>query len=192
MAVLLRHEDCTPLAPRAELLAAARSGAPGVHRPYLRCLAAGLRRLPSHYGGVLVTGCDPGAYVPGRVLVERAPVAGPAVPDAALGPGAGVEFVNWSLTGRRSSVFGAPGEPPAVVLLPGTGFEVLDMRPSDPGPGRPPRVLLHEAGGVRPDLGRLEERLARRDAVPPSGRIGPSDPARYLLARGARQPLPVR
>ncbi|MGW1177615.1 hypothetical protein ACWD4P_28330 [Kitasatospora sp. NPDC002543] len=189
VAVLLQHGDCTPLAQRAELLAAARSGAPGPYGPYLRCLAGGLRRLPSHYGGVLVAGpaqdCDLTAYAPGTVLTERAPVTGLAAPGADLGEDVGVEFAIWSVGGRRSSAFGEPGDQPTVIFAPGTRFEVVEVEPADQEQGRPARVLLHEIGGVRPGPDRLRTWLARRDAVAPADRVRPADPARYVLALGA-------
>ncbi|MFF4380811.1 hypothetical protein [Kitasatospora sp. NPDC001547] len=189
VAVLLQHGDPGPLAPRAELLAAARSGAPGPYGPYLRCLAAGLRRLPSHYGGVLVAGparaCDLAAYAPGTVLTEPAPVTGLAAPGVDLGEDVGIEFAIWSVGGRRSSAFGEPGDQPTVIFAPGTAFEVVEVEPADPDDGRPPRVLLHEIGGVRPGPDRLRTWLARRDAVAPADRVRPADPSRYALALGA-------
>ncbi|MFF3004961.1 hypothetical protein ACFVTF_19380 [Kitasatospora sp. NPDC057940] len=188
VAVLLHHTDSTVLAERAELRAAARSGAPGPFGPYLRCLAAGLRRLPSHYGGVLVAGpvesADLAAYTPGTVLTERAPVSGLAAPGADFGEDVGVEFAIWSVGGRRSSVFGEPGDQPTVIFAPGTEFEVVDVDLPDETTGRPARVLLHEIGGVRPRPDRLRSWLARRDAVAPADRIRPADPARYLLDLG--------
>ncbi|MEU3560555.1 hypothetical protein [Kitasatospora sp. NPDC006786] len=189
VAVLLQHGDCGPLAPRAELLAAARSGAPGPYGPYLRCLAAGLRRLPSHYGGVLVAGpaqdCDLAGYAPGAVLTERAPVTGLAAPGADLGEDIGIEFAIWSVSGRRSSAFGGPGDQPTVIFAPGTEFEVVEVEPAAPEEGRPARVLLHEIGGVRPGPDRLRTWLARRDAVAPADRVRPADPSRYALDLGA-------
>ncbi|MFJ2810002.1 hypothetical protein [Kitasatospora sp. NPDC087271] len=188
VAVLLHHTDSTVLAERAELRAAARSGAPGPFGPYLRCLAAGLRRLPSHYGGVLVAGpvesADLAAYTPGTVVTERAPVSGLAAPGADFGEDVGVEFAIWSVGGRRSSVFGEPGDQPTVIFAPGTEFEVVDVDLPDETTGRPARVLLHEIGGVRPRPDRLRSWLARRDAVAPADRIRPADPARYLLDLG--------
>ncbi|MFB7123144.1 hypothetical protein [Kitasatospora sp. NPDC056273] len=188
VALLLHAGDSGPLAPRAELLAAARSGEPGRYGPYLRCLAAGLRRLPGYYGGVLVAGparaCDLAAYAPGTVLTERAPVTALAVPEADLGEDVGIEFAIWSVGGRRSSAFGEPGDPPMVVFVPGAEFEVVEVQPADPEEGRPARVLLHEIGGVRPSPERLRTWLARRDAVAPADRVRPADPSRYALALG--------
>ncbi|WP_159028682.1 hypothetical protein [Kitasatospora sp. MY 5-36] len=188
VALLLHAGDSGPLAPRAELLAAARSGEPGRYGPYLRCLAAGLRRLPGYYGGVLVAGpaqaCDLAAYAPGTVLTERAPVTALAVPEADLGEDVGIEFAIWSVGGRRSSAFGEPGDPPMVVFVPGAEFEVVEVQPADPEAGRPARVLLHEIGGVRPSPERLRTWLARRNAVAPADRVRPADPSRYALALG--------
>ncbi|MFF3073256.1 hypothetical protein ACFVSN_04360 [Kitasatospora sp. NPDC057904] len=189
VAVLVHHaESAVPVA-REALVAAARMGAPGPLGSYLRCLAAGLRRLPSHYGGVLLaapaSGCDLARFTPGAVFTERAPVSGLAAVGADLGEDVEVEFAVWSVGGRRCSAFGEPGEPAAVVFAPGTGFEVVAVDAADPAAGVPARVLLHEVGSIRPAPDRLRTWLARRDAIAPADRVRPPHPAHYRLDLGA-------
>ncbi|MFD7908373.1 hypothetical protein ACFV4G_39795 [Kitasatospora sp. NPDC059747] len=189
VAVLVHHaESAVPVA-REALVAAARTGAPGPLGSYLRCLAAGLRRLPSHYGGVLLaapaSGCDLARFTPGAVFTERAPVSGLAAVGADLGEDVEVEFAVWSVGGRRCSAFGEPGEPAAVVFAPGTGFEVVAVDAADPAAGIPARVLLHEVGSIRPAPDRLRTWLARRDAIAPADRVRPPHPAHYRLDLGA-------
>ncbi|MGW2250921.1 hypothetical protein ACWCXH_12045 [Kitasatospora sp. NPDC001660] len=189
VAVLVHHtESALPVA-REDLVAAARTGVPGPLGSYLRCLTAGLRRLPSHYGGVLLAapadGCDLARFTPGAVFTERAPVSGLAAVGADLGEDAGVEFAVWSVGGRRCSAFGEPGEPAAVVFAPGTGFEVVAVDEPDRAAGVPARVLLHEVGSIRPAPDRLRTWLARRDAIAPADRVRPPHPAHYRLDLGA-------
>ncbi|MFI6845118.1 hypothetical protein OG535_06165 [Kitasatospora sp. NBC_00085] len=188
VAVLLHHTDAGVPAGRAELTAAARAGVPGPPAAYLRCLAAGLRRLPSHYGGVLAAApagrTDLAAYVPGTVLTEPAPVSGIAAAGADLGADVGTEFAVWSVGGRRTSAFGEPGEQPTVVFAPGSSFEVVAVEPPDADAGRPARVLLHEVGAIRPAPERLRTWLGRRDAVAPADRIRPAAPDRFRIDLG--------
>ncbi|MEE1788485.1 hypothetical protein PUR71_37135 [Streptomyces sp. SP17BM10] len=189
VAVLLHHTESDLPVAREDLVAAARTGAPGPLGPYLRCLAAGLRRLPSHYGGVLLAapagGGDLARFTPGAVFTEWAPVSGLAAVGADLGEDVGVEFAVWSVGGRRCSAFGEPGEPAAVVFAPGTGFEVVAVDEPDPAAGVPARVLLHEVGSIRPAAERLRTWLARRDAIAPPDRVRPPHPAHYRLDLGA-------
>lgn len=188
VAVLLHHTDAGLPAGRAEVTAAARAAASGPLGSYLRCLAAGLRRLPSHYGGVVAAApagrSDPARYAPGTVLTEPAPVSGIAAVGADLGEDVGIEFAIWSVRGRRTSAFGEPGEQPTVVFAPGSSFEVVDVDPPDAAAGRPARVLLHEVGGIRPAPDRLRAWLGRRDAVAPADRIRLAHPARFRLDLG--------
>ncbi|AUY52729.1 hypothetical protein [Streptomyces sp. CB01881] len=188
VAVLLHHTDAGVPAGRAELAAAARAGVPGPPAVYLRCLAAGLRRLPSHYGGVLAAApagrTDLAAYVPGTVLTEPAPVSGITAAGADLGADVGIEFAIWSVGGRRTSAFGEPGEQPTVVFAPGSSFEVVAVEPPDADAGRPARVLLHEVGAIRPAPERLRTWLGRRDAVAPADRIRPAAPDRFRIDLG--------
>ncbi|MFI2608156.1 hypothetical protein [Kitasatospora sp. NPDC018619] len=189
--VLLHHGDTGIPAPRAELVAAARSGAPEL-APFLRCLGSGLRHLPSHHGAVLLCappGPDPAAllahYRVGRRLTEPAPVTGLTSPAAELAA-ATVEFYVWSVTGRRTAAFGSGTEEPRVTFAPGTAFTVLAATPADPT-GRPARVLLRESGPADTDsadrdrsaLTRLDRWLDRRDQLPAAERRPVEDPTPF-------------
>ncbi|MEV7773068.1 hypothetical protein [Kitasatospora sp. NPDC086791] len=196
-AVLLHHGDTGIPVPRAELVAAARSGDPAL-APFLRCLGSGLRRLPSHHGAVLL--CAPPGPEPadllshyrvGRRLTEPAPVTGLAATAVEL-PGATVEFFIWSATARRTAVFGSgTTEEPRVTFTPGTTFTVLATTPADPT-GRPARVLLRESGPTDADpaardrsaLTRLTTWLDRRDQLPATERHPIEDPTPFHLTPG--------
>jgi hypothetical protein len=177
VAVLLHHLDAPTPGTRTALATAARATDPADPLlPLLRCLSAGLRRLPSHHGAVLVAAprapVDLAAYTPGAVLTEPAPVTGLPSPDTALLPDAELEFVIWSSTARRTSVCGEPGDEPTVVFPPGSSFTVLDVDPADfsTEPPRPARVLLQDTSTAKPALDRLRAWLQKRDAVPPAER----------------------
>ncbi|WP_035841703.1 hypothetical protein [Kitasatospora azatica] len=139
VAVLLHHLDSPTPATRAELAEAARSAGPDHPlRPYLNCLAAGLRRLPSHHGAVLLAApagpIDLARYAPGAVLTEPAPISGLTSPDVLLDPEdpePRLEFAIWSTSARRTTVFGDPTDEPAVVFPPNTRFTVLKVEPAD-------------------------------------------------------------
>ncbi|MEU1419779.1 hypothetical protein [Kitasatospora sp. NPDC005751] len=216
-AVLLHHGDTGIPAERAELIAAARSRDP-ILAPFLRCLGSGLRRFPSHHGAVLLCappGPDPAAllahYAVGQVVTEPAPVTGLTASAVEI-PGAAVEFVIWSATGRRTSAFGSGTEELRVTFAPGTSFTVVAVLPSDdtenaednehaedpgyaaePSGRRPARVLLREytgAAGTDPDerdrsaLTRLQSWLDRRDRLGPAERRRIEDPERFHLTPG--------
>ncbi|SOB82728.1 hypothetical protein [Streptomyces sp. 1331.2] len=197
-AVLLHHGDTGVPVPRAELVAAARSGDPTL-APFLRCLGSGLRRLPSHHGAVLLCappGLDPEAllahYRAGQRLTEPAPVTGLSAPAVEL-PGSTVEFFIWSATGRRTAAFGS-GTEPQVTFTPGTTFTVLATTPSDrtDPAGRPARVLLRESGPADADpadrdrsaLSRLTVWLDRRDQLSPADRRHVEDTVPFHLTPG--------
>ncbi|MFE2725400.1 hypothetical protein ACFXHB_23625, partial [Kitasatospora sp. NPDC059327] len=194
-AVLLHHGDTGVPVGRAELIAAARSCDPAL-APFLRCLGSGLRRLPSHHGAVLLCappGPDPAAllahYPVGQQLTEPAPVTGLTATAVEL-PGASVEFVIWSATGRRTSAFGSGTEELRVTFAPGTSFTVLAVSPAEPS-GQPARVLLREcaAGGDpaerdRSALTRLRSWLDRRDQLSPAERRPVEEPERFHLTPG--------
>ncbi|MFF2658639.1 hypothetical protein ACFVUH_14855 [Kitasatospora sp. NPDC058032] len=191
-AVLLHHTDTGVPTTRAALVAAARSGDPAL-QPFLRCLGAGLRRLPSHHGAVLLgaaAGPDPDAvlahYPTGRHFREPAPLSGLTAPGAEL-PGSSVEFLVWSATGRRTSVFDSADGPAQAVFPPGTAFTVVGVVPSDGD--RPACVLLRESGGDpsernRNALTRLRAWLERRAAMPPAERPRADSPDRFHLTPG--------
>ncbi|MFC5666675.1 hypothetical protein ACFP3U_27375 [Kitasatospora misakiensis] len=191
-AVLLHHTDTGAPTTRAALVAAARSGDPEL-RPFLHCLGSGLRRLPSHHGAVLL-GAGPGPdpesvlahYPTGRQFREPAPLAGLTAPGAEL-PGSPVEFLVWSATGRRTSVFDTGNGPAQVVFPPGTAFTVVGVVTADGD--RPACVLLRETGGDpsernRNSLTRLRAWLERRAAMPPAERPRSATPDRFHLTPG--------
>ncbi|MFJ3902983.1 hypothetical protein [Streptomyces sp. NPDC090025] len=193
VAIALYHADTSEPASRAELVAAARSGVAGPYTPLLTCLGSGLRRLPSHYGAVMLAApaetVPLDRYLPGEVLVEPGPVAAVAACDLEL-DGA-VEFGIWSTTGRRTNVFGGADAEPEVVFPPGASFVVLDLiAPEDDGPIR---VLLREVSpgeGPGPRDERARERLSswfeRRDMLEAEDRRRlPDGGARFHLAPGA-------
>ncbi|WP_406095304.1 hypothetical protein [Kitasatospora purpeofusca] len=197
-AVLLHHTDAGVPATRAALIAAARSGDPEL-RPFLRCLGSGLRRLPSHHGAVLLgagAGLDPESvlahYPTGRQFREPAPLAGLTAPGAEL-PGSSVEFLVWSATGRRTSVFDPTDGPAQAAFPPGTAFTVVGQVPADGD--RPACVLLRESGGDpsernRNSLTRLRAWLERRATMPPTERPRAESPERFHLTPGVHLDTP--
>ncbi|MFD8318811.1 hypothetical protein [Kitasatospora purpeofusca] len=197
-AVLLHHTDAGVPATRAALIAAARSGDPEL-QPFLRCLGSGLRRLPSHHGAVLLgagAGLDPESvlahYPTGRQFREPAPLAGLTAPGAEL-PGSSVEFLVWSATGRRTSVFDPTDGPAQAAFPPGTAFTVVGQVPADGD--RPACVLLRESGGDpsernRNSLTRLRAWLERRAAMPPTERPRAESPERFHLTPGVHLDTP--
>ncbi|MDT0464431.1 hypothetical protein [Streptomyces gibsoniae] len=118
---------------------AVRSAQVGPHVPLARCVAAGLRRLPSYRGAALLrapaTAMERAWYREGRLTTEWAFCTAYSAPHP--GPENGTDFLIWSMTARRTSLID-PSEPYRVVFLPGTTFKVL--RPSD---GEGP-VLMRE------------------------------------------------
>ncbi|MFH8724690.1 hypothetical protein [Streptomyces termitum] len=207
VAIALYQDDAGDLVTREGLAAAARAAAPGPLTPLLRCLDSGLRRLPGHYGAVMLAApmerVPLDRYAPGTVLVEPAAVATVPACDAEL-EGA-VEFGVWSTTGRRTSVFLGTDDEPEVVFPPGTAFSVLDLcLPEDEA--APIRVLLREisAAEARPEARaderfrkrddqartRLTEWFERRDMLEPADRRPLPDAARFHVAPGAVPPLP--
>ncbi|RSS60524.1 hypothetical protein EF918_32890 [Streptomyces sp. WAC06614] len=143
-------DTCGPV-PRADLVRAARAGAaragggPGPYTPLLRCLGSGLRRLPGHYGAVMLAApaeqVPLDRYMPGSLLVEPAPVA--AVPACDADLEGTVEFGIWSTAGRRMALFAGPEDEPEVVFPPGTAFSVLALTAPADDDG-PIRILLRE------------------------------------------------
>ena len=126
-----------------------RSGAAGPHVPLARCIASGLRRLPSHRGAamtrVTLTEQEIGWY-DGRALVTEWAFA-PCLTTGRFRIPGEVDVLVWSMTARRTQLF-APELPEQVVFLPGTSFKVLSVATD----GRT-RVLLRElsASEVGPD-----------------------------------------
>jgi S-DNA-T family DNA segregation ATPase FtsK/SpoIIIE len=134
--------------------AALRSGDEGL-RPYLACLASGLRRLPT-YRGVVARGVDTLKVADlraGMVLTDPGPVGG--VSFAGVGaddraslygwPPTTAVYVIWSDTARRVAALldaDAAATRNDVVFGPGSRFVVLDVRQGDAE--TPDIVLLRE------------------------------------------------
>ncbi|MGW3652235.1 hypothetical protein [Streptomyces sp. NPDC000878] len=101
-------------------------GEAGAHLPLSRCVASGLRRLPSYRGPAVVRGGAVGAvtdwYRDHRFVTESGFWTASSSPAALREGGPG--FLVWSLTARRTAVV-APYGPDRLVFLPGTRFKVL-------------------------------------------------------------------
>jgi len=144
-----------------------RSGAAGPHVPLARCIASGLRRLPSHRGPVLVraelTEREVRWYGGRKVVTEWA--FGPCVTGGRLRLPGAVEVLIWSMTARRTHLV-APENPDQAVFLPGTSFKVLSAAEGEDGP----RILLRElsASEVGAD-GRVEPGRVPLDDVALAG-----------------------
>ncbi|OIK26145.1 hypothetical protein VT52_017895 [Streptomyces malaysiense] len=123
----------------ARVNAAVRAAAVGPHVPLARCVAAGLRRLPSYRGAALLraraSAAERAWFREGRLVTEWAFCTAYGAPRP--GPHGATDFLIWSITARRTNLID-PAEPDRVVFLPGTTFKVL--RPAE---GEGP-VLLRE------------------------------------------------
>lgn len=190
VAVLLHHLDEGMPLSRAELVASARRGDTGSPAAFLHCLGSGLRHLPSHRGPVLLAAHaeahDLTAYVPGQVLTEPAAISGVPALDADLA--APVELAVWSSTGRRTVLFGGPGDEQEVTFPPGTCFSVIGVMERTRA-----RILLRETTGEDDPAGvrdrqageRLLAWMEKRDALPPD-RMRPLDrPERFHVGPGS-------
>lgn len=187
------------LSPRADDIdAALRSGRPGPHEPFARCVAAGLRRLPLHRGLVLLratlTAEEVRALAARQVLTDVGFINGLTEPAEGL-PGT-VDVLVWSVAGRRTQLLEAPdgsGVPTRVVFPPGTGFKVLESGEPDPD-GAPGWLLLrelpsHESGlGPSPyehlvatSLRRSAEEWAERGPTAP---LAVANPDRFTVVPG--------
>ncbi|MGW3118226.1 hypothetical protein ACWDBW_13975 [Streptomyces sp. NPDC001107] len=108
---------------------AVRSAAVGPHVPLARCVASGLRRLPSYRGATMLRTTLSEAewqwYGKRRVVTEWAFCSAltTAHPDL---PG-DVDVLIWSMTARRTALLD-PTVPDRVFYLPGTSFKVLGVR----------------------------------------------------------------
>ncbi|WP_329138192.1 hypothetical protein OG552_29890 [Streptomyces sp. NBC_01476] len=131
----------------AQVDAAVRSATAGPHIPLARCVASGLRRLPSYRGAALLhapaTPAELGWYREGRVATEWTFCSASTVPYRV--PEDDVLFLVWSMTARRTRLLD-PGRPDRVVFEPGTRFRVLRAEP-----GAPAAVLLRELSASEPE-----------------------------------------
>ena len=105
---------------------AVRAGTVGPHIPMARCVASGLRRLPSYRGATrLRADLSPDElrwYAGRRTVTEWSFCPAMAGGHGRL-PGA-TEVLIWSVTARRTALL-VPDLPEQVVFLPGTRFSVL-------------------------------------------------------------------
>ncbi|MFE8950254.1 hypothetical protein [Streptomyces sp. NPDC007856] len=139
------------------------AGADNEALSFLRCLASGLRRLPSYRAAALHTGGMLGALLAadataGRDLGDAMPVLARAVDRTQALPAAGHCLI-WSATGRRTGALAdsdALGGPNHVLFAPGTRFRVLEVREQG---GAATVALLRELPEHAPadDSGRLTD-----------------------------------
>jgi len=121
-----------------------RSGRLGRLRPYIGAVVSGMRRLPLHQG---VTTCWGGTeeaprYRSGDVLVDHGLLNTLANPQ---GPSdGGVEYLLWSVTGRRIGVVDRKASivQERVLFAPGTPFKVLAIAEAENS--SPMQVMLQE------------------------------------------------
>jgi len=120
--------------------AAVRGATVGPHVPLARCVASGLRRLPSYRGAALLHArlgaAERAWYREGRLATEWAFCT--ARTSLTTGPAGSTDLLIWSLTARRTNLID-PGVPDRVLFLPGTNFKVLRVHP-----GERPVILLRE------------------------------------------------
>jgi hypothetical protein len=149
-----------------------RTAKVGPHVPFARCVASGLRRLPSYRGAARLRATLADAewkwYGSRRLVTEWAFC--PALTDGGVPLTGTVDFLIWSVTARRTSLL-APEVASQVLFLPGTSFKVLRVRD-----GEQREVLLRElaAGEIGPD-GQVETGQVPLDEVALSGLDKASD-----------------
>lgn len=122
-------------------------GTVGVHLPLARCVASGLRQLPSYRGpAIACTSADDPVvadwYRKRRFVVEQGFWTASA--STALPSEGGPKFLVWSLTGRRTRMVD-PHTTGRLVFTPGTRFKVLRV-----ASGRHPLVLMRELFPLEP------------------------------------------
>ncbi|MER5700152.1 hypothetical protein ABT255_58605 [Streptomyces mirabilis] len=99
----------------------------------LRCLASGLRRLPSYRGSAVRAAVRTSGEPPvvGEELAEACPVSARTVDKSYPAP-TGNHYLIWSASGRRvGPLLDDPTAPDEVLFSPGTRFRVLDLRERD-------------------------------------------------------------
>lgn len=120
--------------------AALLEGTVGAHLPLARCVASGLRRLPSYRGPAIVRTSAVSMvmdwYRENQFVVDQGfwTASVPATELRENGPG----LLVWSLTGRRTGAVD-PDAPERLVFSPGTRFKVLRV-----SEGLRPVVLMRE------------------------------------------------
>jgi hypothetical protein len=132
---------------------AVRAGEIGAHVPLARCVATGLRHLPSYRGAARLrtdlTAAQTQWYRDRSVVTEWA--FSPALTTGHPLLRGDVDFLIWSVTARRTALLD-PTVDGQAVFLPGTSFKVLRIDAA----GARTKILLREIGSseVGPD-GRL-------------------------------------
>ncbi|MFI7499921.1 hypothetical protein ACIBVL_15740 [Streptomyces sp. NPDC049687] len=108
---------------------AVRGATVGPHVPLARCVASGLRRLPSYRGATLLRTTLSEAewqwYGKRRLVTEWAFCS--ALTTAHPEMAGDVDVLIWSMTARRTALLDA-AVPDRVLYLPGTSFKVLGVR----------------------------------------------------------------
>ena len=108
---------------------AVRGATVGPHVPLARCVASGLRRLPSYRGATLLRTTLSEAewqwYGKRRLVTEWAFCS--ALTAAHPEMAGDVDVLIWSMTARRTALLD-PTVPDRVLYLPGTSFKVLGVR----------------------------------------------------------------
>lgn len=128
-----------------------RKGTLGRLRPYVAAIVSGLNRLPLHQGITTCWSVAPAnvanRFRTGEVLVEHGILNTHANPQESFD--GGVEYLVWSLSGRRVEVVdrraGVVNE--RVLFAPGSCFKVLAVSESDGA--APTQVLLQEVADSR-------------------------------------------
>jgi hypothetical protein len=128
---------------------AVRTAAVGPHVPLARCVAAGLRRLPSYRGAAVLhaslTDAERDWYREDEPVTEWAFCE--ALTTAYPEPAGNTRFLIWSMTARRTHLL-EPEAADRVFFLPGTRFKVLRVHP-----GERHTVLLREMSASETDDG---------------------------------------
>ena len=105
---------------------AVKAATVGPHVPLARCVASGLRRLPSYRGCSLVrtlaTPAERAWFREGRLVTEWGFCA--ARTNVAVADVGDTDFLVWSMTARRTGLVD-PARPDQVLFVPGTSFKVL-------------------------------------------------------------------
>ncbi|MGA5300910.1 hypothetical protein ACPCHT_13335 [Nucisporomicrobium flavum] len=179
---------------------ALREGDVGPQVPFARCVAAGLRRLPSHRGATSLVSdltAEEVARIRDRgVLTDWGFTHALTEPPLNL-PGE-LDVLIWSMTARRTRLLEPEDDRRAesrVVFLPGTSFKVLDA--VLPGPGVRGRLLLRELAADEPDRGRvpfddlalnsLSRAMEQVGSAGSFSRIGPAAATRFGTVPGLRR-----
>ncbi|MEV7325858.1 hypothetical protein [Streptomyces sp. NPDC093970] len=186
--------------------AAVRTATAGPHVPLARCVAAGLRRLPSHRGPVLLrtrlNRAERAWYQDGRLVTEWAFChARTSLHTGPRGTGA-TDVLIWSMTARRTASLD-PDLSDRVLFLPGTVFKVLrtdgdavlmrELSPSETDrsggvaaqPGRFDEMALRGLGNILDALEKAGTDAVAQSAAPPGLVLAPH-PARTGRPEGAR------